>query len=248
MMHSSTDAGSMPARRTASAMTSAPSCDAVKRLQRPEKLPGRRADGGDDHGFAHDASFGMPIGVRSPTSGSRRVTSRRTSPSSSVCSRRRITGDDRRISRTQWLVAASTSSTLPSRRTAGHLAERGSDRGFPGKLDLARATAAPRAAVRQRRRASLHQSVAWRTDVILSFSASAIDPGIGLPATSRTPRRGRFHVRDARRGHRRARAAGRSARTSTCGGSRRRSRPGRARSRLARRRDELIVSARTRPW
>ena len=39
MMHSSTIAGSMPARRTASATTSAPSCGAVKSLSAPRNLP-----------------------------------------------------------------------------------------------------------------------------------------------------------------------------------------------------------------
>src|SRR5688572_15736654 len=43
MMHSSTVAGSMPARRTASAMTCAPSCGAVNSLSAPRNLPlGRR--------------------------------------------------------------------------------------------------------------------------------------------------------------------------------------------------------------
>src|SRR4051812_33050044 len=39
MMHSSTSAGSIPARRTASAMTSAPSCGAEKLLRDPRNLP-----------------------------------------------------------------------------------------------------------------------------------------------------------------------------------------------------------------
>src|SRR5207247_2133408 len=39
MMHSSTRAGSIPARRTASATTSAPSCGAVKSLSAPRNLP-----------------------------------------------------------------------------------------------------------------------------------------------------------------------------------------------------------------
>src|SRR5690349_8751808 len=39
MMHSSTIAGSMPARRTASATTSAPSCGAVKLFSAPKNLP-----------------------------------------------------------------------------------------------------------------------------------------------------------------------------------------------------------------
>src|SRR6185503_17427883 len=39
MMHSSTIAGSMPARRIASATTSAPSCGAVKLLSAPRNLP-----------------------------------------------------------------------------------------------------------------------------------------------------------------------------------------------------------------
>src|SRR5438105_12915108 len=39
MMHSSTLAGSMPARRTASATTSAPSCGAVKSLRAPRNFP-----------------------------------------------------------------------------------------------------------------------------------------------------------------------------------------------------------------
>src|SRR3954464_14813979 len=38
-MHSSTISGSMPARRTASATTSAPSCGAVKPLSAPRNLP-----------------------------------------------------------------------------------------------------------------------------------------------------------------------------------------------------------------
>ncbi len=39
MMHSSTIAGSIPARRTASATTSAPSCGAVNSLSAPRNLP-----------------------------------------------------------------------------------------------------------------------------------------------------------------------------------------------------------------
>src|SRR3954451_17912916 len=39
MMHSSTMPGSMPARRTASATTSAPSCGAEKFLSEPRNLP-----------------------------------------------------------------------------------------------------------------------------------------------------------------------------------------------------------------
>ena len=39
MMHSSTIAGSMPARRTASRTTSAPSCGAVKSFSAPRNLP-----------------------------------------------------------------------------------------------------------------------------------------------------------------------------------------------------------------
>src|SRR5689334_3152696 len=39
MMHSSTIAGSMPARRTASATTSAPSCGAEKFLSEPRNFP-----------------------------------------------------------------------------------------------------------------------------------------------------------------------------------------------------------------
>src|SRR6478672_9540734 len=39
MMHSSTTAGSMPARRTASATTSAPSCGAVNPFREPRNFP-----------------------------------------------------------------------------------------------------------------------------------------------------------------------------------------------------------------
>src|ERR1700681_2908862 len=39
MMHSSTTVGSMPARRTASATTSAPSCGAVKSFNAPRNFP-----------------------------------------------------------------------------------------------------------------------------------------------------------------------------------------------------------------
>ena len=39
MMHSSTIAGSMPARRTASATTSAPNCGAVKSFSAPRNFP-----------------------------------------------------------------------------------------------------------------------------------------------------------------------------------------------------------------
>src|SRR5690242_5127411 len=39
MMHSSTDAGSMPARRTASRTTIAPSCGAVNSFRVPRNLP-----------------------------------------------------------------------------------------------------------------------------------------------------------------------------------------------------------------
>ncbi len=44
MRHSSTLAGSMPARRTASRMTIAPSWGAVNSFNAPEELPGRRAN------------------------------------------------------------------------------------------------------------------------------------------------------------------------------------------------------------
>ena len=54
MMHSSTSAGSMPARATASRTASAPSCGAVKSLSAPRNLPVGRADGGEDDGVVHD--------------------------------------------------------------------------------------------------------------------------------------------------------------------------------------------------
>ena len=60
MMHSSTTRGSMPARRTASRTTSAPSCGAVKSLSAPRNLPVGRRDGGDDDRF--HASMLTPLG------------------------------------------------------------------------------------------------------------------------------------------------------------------------------------------
>ena len=58
----------MPARRTASRTTSAPSSVALKILQAAEKLAGRRANGADDDGLTHDESSrvrrfgGLPLG------------------------------------------------------------------------------------------------------------------------------------------------------------------------------------------
>ena len=53
MMHSSTIAGSMPARRTASAHDERAELRRGEVLERAEELAGRRADGADDDGFAH---------------------------------------------------------------------------------------------------------------------------------------------------------------------------------------------------
>ena len=50
-------AGSMPARRTASRTTIAPSCGAGEVLERAEKLAGRKPNGADDDGFTHDSTL-----------------------------------------------------------------------------------------------------------------------------------------------------------------------------------------------
>ena len=53
MMHSSTLAGSIPARLTASATTIAPSLGAVKSFSAPRNFPVGMPDGADDDGFSH---------------------------------------------------------------------------------------------------------------------------------------------------------------------------------------------------
>ena len=59
MMHSSTMAGSMPARRTASRDDQRAELRRGEVFQRAEKLAGRRADGADDDGsrMAISAAF-----------------------------------------------------------------------------------------------------------------------------------------------------------------------------------------------
>src|SRR5438309_11490886 len=70
MMHSSTIAGSTPARRTASATTSAPSCGAVTPFSAPRNLP---------------------VGVRTALT----ITDSRISPSRMLCVPLRFHGDPR---------------------------------------------------------------------------------------------------------------------------------------------------------
>ena len=144
MMHSSTMPGSMPARRTASATTSAPSCGAVKPLSAPRNLPvGVRT------ALTMTAS-------RMSLSCSRRIRQIALSTTSGAEQRLqapRMTGDERITSRAHCALAASTSSTrafeldrASTRSTAGPTAA------LQAKSTLPSDSGAPRSSSTQRAR------------------------------------------------------------------------------------------------
>ena len=181
MMHSSTIAGSMPARRTASATTSAPSCGGGEALQRAEELAGRRADGADDDGFAHGSRLRIGCATRSTTVRSRCTTS---APSSDC---RRAQDDRRRAHRLRAptaALAASTSSTPPSSLTVRDALERRADGGLPRERRPCRARAARRAAARRARRAC-----AWQRCGLHRRSSRSYHCAMRLILASASPRR-----------------------------------------------------------
>ena len=124
----------MPARRTASATTSAPSCGRGELLQRAEKLSGGRPHRGDDDRIAHDGWL-KRTGTRA-TSGSAPECVVTVCSPSRCCRRARMTRAERATSRDHCALAVSTTRTSPSSRTAVARCSAGPTAAFQAKSTL----------------------------------------------------------------------------------------------------------------
>ena len=225
MMHSSTIAGSMPARRTASATTSAPSCvrgQASSARRETFRSACGRAD--DDR---TEFRFRFTVGSRYVQGRSRTVSSlTRVRAEQRVPCGARIVDDARRIScgplagggvddERRRLRAART----VSRSSAGPTAVRHAN------VDFARRE---RCAAQQLGERAGSAELSGRIESILSFSPHASGARVSLAATRGAAARRRFHVRRRAGRRRRARPRRGTPRATTSGGWRSRNprRPG----------------------